>query len=104
SASLLRFLLPCLRPGSAMSFPYPTLFRSVHALEALEPRDIRLVDRLGSGDRGALLREHAAYRGLDVLRADRVEARQAGRLEERRSEEHTSELQSRENLVCRLLL
>src|SRR5690606_39605640 len=29
---------------------------------------------------------------------------QEGRLEQARSEEHTSELQSRENLVCRLLL
>src|SRR6266536_6257283 len=40
---------------------------------------------------------------LDNL-ADRAEARGRTRLAERRSEEHTSELQSRVDLVCRLLL
>src|SRR5690606_42081711 len=50
----------------------------------------------------------AAYRGEcpgvdpDALMRWRVESRAA--FQGRRSEEHTSELQSRENLVCRLLL
>src|SRR6478736_8624515 len=41
-----------------------------------------------------------AVGGLDPDRADRAVLRRAGR----RSEEHTSELQSQSNLVCRLLL
>src|SRR3712207_7666573 len=88
------------RPPRSTLFPYTTLFRSrasktpldklVHvALEAVEPRpkgDV-VVDRLG--ERVRLLEDHPDP-PADV---DRV-----------RSEEHTSELQSRQYLVCRLLL
>src|SRR2546430_12819855 len=63
------------RPPRSTLFPYTTLFRSAH--------------RLGG-------RAHAPLRGR------RVAARR-GRLAGR-SEEHTSELQSQSNLVCRLLL
>src|SRR5690606_39818871 len=89
-------------------FPYTTLFRSrdlgevafaeerekLH-LPALRDRERRL--RAGPDDLAGLdvAREHEA-RG----RGDDVELGVAGA----RSEEHTSELQSRENLVCRLLL
>src|SRR5690606_42044016 len=51
---------------------------------------------VGGGDRGALLRRGCGRRRRD--RSLRVSC------PTRRSEEHTSELQSRENLVCRLLL
>src|SRR5690606_41943676 len=55
---------------------------------------------LGWTERGRCLAvAGTADQGMDDLRA--VELRRAAR---RRSEEHTSELQSRENLVCRLLL
>src|SRR2546430_5942790 len=64
------------RPPRSTLFPYTTLFRS-------------------EADRGAESRSVGA-RG----RPDRGQDRQAGR----RSEEHTSELQSQSNLVCRLLL
>src|SRR5690606_39667949 len=42
--------------------------------------------------------------GLEALRYSSIAIRSEARSREPRSEEHTSELQSRENLVCRLLL
>src|SRR5688572_32685332 len=74
------------RPPRSTLFPYTTLFRSVHMLvfwreggRPLDPDSVsqrfrRLVERTG----------------LPLIRF--------------RSEEHTSELQSQSNLVCRLLL
>src|SRR5699024_11342441 len=65
------------RPPRSTLFPYTTLFRS----------------------------DQPAPRGRDAAGADRRPARhQRPRGRERRSEEHTSELQSRFDLVCRLLL
>src|SRR3712207_7214668 len=88
------------RPPRSTLFPYTTLFRSNEALARVavaqqqpgqlqRPHDQhgRREDRpLGAGPHAAL-GEH----GEDVARAER-------------SEEHTSELQSRQYLVCRLLL
>src|SRR5258707_5743384 len=77
------------RPPRSTLFPYTTLFRS--------QREFRGDARVEQGD--------------DLSQDDRVFCRSAGRaltyplpLWERRSEEHTSELQSRQYLVCRLLL
>src|SRR5256885_5210911 len=64
------------RPPRSTLFPYTTLFRSIVRRFGTKPRDRRALD-LGRGVEG-----------------DIVE----------RSEEHTSELQSPCNLVCRLLL
>src|SRR2546430_2892443 len=75
------------RPPRSTLFPYTTLFRSL-----LERREV-----LGAGaeDRDALLVGHVPQdSGLWMEGAPVVE----------RSEEHTSELQSQSNLVCRLLL
>src|SRR5260370_4971404 len=85
------------RPPRSTLFPYTTLFRSRRALEA---HDRRARHRVGVGARG---------RRADALHARRhsedPEAHSgAAEHEERRSEEHTSELQSHLNLVCRLLL
>src|SRR5690606_41630981 len=85
--SLLFFLL-LRRPPRSTLFPYTTLFRS-RPLVAEQGR----VE--GGHQRGAL----AA--GGDIAAAEIADHADAG---EFRSEEHTSELQSRENLVCRLLL
>src|SRR5690606_41607595 len=41
---------------------------------------------------------------MPIKAIDFLQPKQVGKLLEARSEEHTSELQSRENLVCRLLL
>src|SRR3712207_7464829 len=84
------------RPPRSTLFPYTTLFRSHEQMHAVV-HGVR--DRLGHLDlAGPLLaaerldggREHLAHRTLEH-----------GRI---RSEEHTSELQSRQYLVCRLLL
>src|SRR2546421_4410551 len=72
------------RPPRSTLFPYTTLFRS--------PDD--LAQRHGVGPPG----EHGDAFEQDVPRVTRV------RDELVRSEEHTSELQSRSDLVCRLLL
>src|SRR5688572_33416682 len=92
------FFLMIRRPPRSTLFPYTTLFRS-------------------GGDRGVDVR--GAGRGAADLRggAGRSEPGRRGRYGEpgggggpdrrpgdRRSEEHTSELQSQSNLVCRLLL
>src|SRR3712207_6975548 len=89
------------RPPRSTLFPYTTLFRS-----HVERRDAVLLVQ-GQVDGPAVDLPRAGEDDLDV----RVEV--AARLEERdvrgavqleRSEEHTSELQSRQYLVCRLLL
>src|SRR5256885_3113759 len=68
------------RPPRSTLFPYTTLFRSV-----LE-RMFTLIDVLASREEAVSLKEISERTGLH------------------RSEEHTSELQSPCNLVCRLLL
>src|SRR3712207_7798519 len=71
------------RPPRSTLFPYTTLFRS----KRCHPR----------------LPQTARFRGLDVY--DEISNwKLAERFPDRRSEEHTSELQSRQYLVCRLLL
>src|SRR3989442_11708388 len=74
------------RPPRSTLFPYTTLFRSLRPA-GHKPRPCR-----GRGTQGW----HARARG------PRHQTRRPDGL--RRSEEHTSELQSRPHLVCRLLL
>src|SRR5436309_9949885 len=74
------FFLMIRRPPRSTLFPYTTLFRSGRLLGELDLEMQNQVVVLGASIAEALF-----ARGL-------------------RSEEHTSELQSRENLVCRLLL
>src|SRR2546426_3426154 len=73
------FFLMIRRPPRSTLFPYTTLFRS--AVEVSAPGVLRVVER-----------------AISKPAAGQV------RLRNRRSEEHTSELQSPCNLVCRLLL
>src|SRR3712207_8499824 len=88
------------RPPRSTLFPYTTLFRSetifvylgVEGLPSGEDMEAR-VERAGSGSIFSLFFGQGA--GLEVL--DEQE-------DHLRSEEHTSELQSRQYLVCRLLL
>src|SRR5688500_19601455 len=79
------------RPPSSTLFPYTTLFRSVGARgrETWRPVHARSNDADPLDDQG------------------RVQGKRPGRVAQdgvERSEEHTSELQSPCNLVCRLLL
>src|SRR5437660_5243214 len=84
-------------------FPYTTLFRSAPGQRVGEGVSHRLVaQRQQAGalhQRGALLRLPRLNESIPTQ-----EQRQGGMLSFRRSEEHTSELQSRGHLVCRLLL
>src|SRR2546430_6941730 len=74
------------RPPRSTLFPYTTLFRSV-----VEPSAFALLAKL------------CAQLGHKAFDLGEVEA-SGGAEAEWRSEEHTSELQSQSNLVCRLLL
>src|SRR5687768_18007221 len=84
------------RPPSSTLFPYTTLFRSQAGRGA------------APGHEGALGREQHAriVEVAHVISAAPGGRRSSGRRcrSPRRSEEHTSELQSRLHLVCRLLL
>src|SRR5438105_11476448 len=73
------------RPPRSTLFPYTTLFRS--------PRSL--------AERWALREDIARPSGSRMVGAPTM---RTGRSRSRRSEEHTSELQSRVDLVCRLLL
>src|SRR5437773_7443376 len=88
------------RPPRSTLFPYTTLFRSrvpvieaqVKTLQVLRPAGQKARDQLLWRDPFALRLEH-----------DGCAVRVVG-AHEMRSEEHTSELQSHHDLVCRLLL
>src|SRR3712207_8482845 len=96
---MLFFFLMIRRPPRSTLFPYTTLFRSADLPAEGGPPQAQARERaahLRGGDDPA--REGRADEGPDEHRAP--ESRQAAL----RSEEHTSELQSRQYLVCRLLL
>src|SRR3712207_7289773 len=87
------------RPPRSTLFPYTTLFRSRRAGRR---RARHLLQEGGAPARrprrrGPLRQAGRRHRG-PLVRRDRADPRT------RRSEEHTSELQSRQYLVCRLLL
>src|SRR3712207_7150364 len=99
------------RPPRSTLFPYTTLFRSRGAVRLRVRRPPRRRRPACERARGAIGARVGA-RVLVVAPFERGRAHggsqrataMAERLEERRSEEHTSELQSRQYLVCRLLL
>src|SRR5688572_30981012 len=91
------------RPPRSTLFPYTTLFRSGRTRPA-GPGEVRPAARGAGGPAPARpaggrgrLRTHAGG-------GHRAPAHAPGPAGGRRSEEHTSELQSQSNLVCRLLL
>src|SRR3712207_8718268 len=95
------------RPPRSTLFPYTTLFRSqeelrLHAQAHAEERAER---RVRARPRRGLRAAPAGGRGQGRLAHGRRGARRlVSRRGAVRSEEHTSELQSRQYLVCRLLL
>src|SRR3712207_6904262 len=82
------------RPPRSTLFPYTTLFRSRDAASRRRPRPSARPAR----------RRAAAARHLGPRRLRRRGGHAAAPRRGPRSEEHTSELQSRQYLVCRLLL
>src|SRR3712207_8214239 len=88
------------RPPRSTLFPYTTLFRSLLRTNPIEAKAIvaeirRRFDAVPKWD------------GVDAVPSIGVvtfNAQQRAYIEGLRSEEHTSELQSRQYLVCRLLL
>src|SRR3712207_7244101 len=94
------------RPPRSTLFPYTTLFRSQQLVGAVavlgEARD---ADAGPDVERDAVDGELILERGDDPARdGDAVPAVARVAEQDGRSEEHTSELQSRQYLVCRLLL
>src|SRR5205809_5622263 len=93
-------------PLSSTLFPYTTLFRSLLAPRALSGRRAVLGVKASPKvrervDRSVVGEVEVERRDRDVALVQRAHVRA---LELLRSEEHTSELQSRLHLVCRLLL
>src|SRR3712207_8083423 len=91
------------RPPRSTRFPYTTLFRSGERAAPDDQVDAALGDQVEGGE----LLEDAdrvgrAQHGDRAAQPDARGARGGGGQD--RSEEHTSELQSRQYLVCRLLL
>src|SRR2546427_9428347 len=87
------------RPPRSTLFPYTTLFRSnagsQQSLRGLQEHEIL--------KREAQIPRRATRGGKEAGSCVGADLR-GGETEETRSEEHTSELQSQSNLVCRLLL
>src|SRR5205807_9761339 len=96
-----RFFFSVLGPTLTLTlFPYTTLFRSIIPAYAIDCECRK--------PRPGMLSKAAAELNIDLERSwlvgDILDDIEAGRAAACRSEEHTSELQSPCNLVCRLLL
>src|SRR3712207_7376599 len=84
------------RPPRSTLFPYTTLFRSNQISRIRQP-----CSHSGASERISPSTARASMSGAPKISSGRVVPRPSERV---RSEEHTSELQSRQYLVCRLLL
>src|SRR3712207_8927438 len=82
------------RPPRSTLFPYTTLFRSPMHFREYTLREIRAAGSESGLEVGELSARNYFSRGTALARTYNAV----------RSEEHTSELQSRQYLVCRLLL
>src|SRR3712207_7309238 len=94
--SLFFFFLMIRRPPRSTLFPYTTLFRSLTALDGAQQTMLTAVADVGARAKRIEIAEQVT--------TDRSLSLSSRLAETERSEEHTSELQSRQYLVCRLLL
>src|SRR5690606_41688803 len=91
-------------------FPYTTLFRSIYSGGRGKERNLTENSKVGrprkyTQDSGMNITEAVKKQFSYVIKKYYRKKEQLSLMETyERSEEHTSELQSRENLVCRLLL
>src|SRR5690606_41740879 len=103
------FCLRLQQPPRPTLFPYTTLFRSKEK-EEIPKKNMTQKNKTAlitgiTGQDGAYLAELLLEKGYTVHGIKRrASLFNTDRIDHLRSEEHTSELQSRENLVCRLLL
>src|SRR5204863_8425628 len=100
---LYSFFLMIRRPPRSTLFPYTTLFRSVHRLLVRRQPGLPTASRAGPilAARRLLLLVRRARPPTQYQHTQYTDQYSVGVA---RSEEHTSELQSRRDLVCRLLL
>src|SRR3712207_8647092 len=94
------------RPPRSTLFPYTTLFRS-EVLDLDQARGHHVFGRAASArahHAHSLLERLVRESAADAAQADHAEFIHSPWSRHARSEEHTSELQSRQYLVCRLLL
>src|SRR3712207_7239231 len=89
------------RPPRSTLFPYTTLFRSERAAISTAPSTLHLRVEVHDAEHAPAL---VAVAGQRAVAVDAALGVRAAVDELARSEEHTSELQSRQYLVCRLLL
>src|SRR5258708_31588087 len=97
--SLFFFFLMIRRPPRSTLFPYTTLFRSLKASSALVPFPLPPKKVSFAPPSACLPRKSKPLR-----RSSSSYRRSPASTSSSRSEEHTSELQSPDHLVCRLLL
>src|SRR5947207_7292480 len=90
-------------PPRSTLFPYTTLFRSLAVLPALQKPTISALSDSEWVAVNTIIEEGTAWKIMPQLKAARAEGIVEYPLN-KRSEEHTSELQSHSDLVCRLLL
>src|SRR2546430_5599868 len=99
------------RPPRSTLFPYTTLFRSLRLFQSHARREP--ADRMQPPRATIFVKRRTIFLVpqvfTDCYRSPKIEGKSAHRAEksgrrDTRSEEHTSELQSQSNLVCRLLL
>src|SRR3712207_7047004 len=89
------------RPPRSTLFPYTTLFRSLRAGLRAPPRPVLGIEPGKRPDDA--LRDEEGGEDEEAAEGEEPHLRHCAR-EPARSEEHTPELQSRQYLVCRLLL
>src|SRR2546422_6301280 len=92
------------RPPRSTLFPYTTLFRSNQHGSRYYGKAVNIVRRLTAAYDRVLTDHDLLLMPTTPMKATPLPGPQASREEYIRSEEHTSELQSRLHLVCRLLL
>src|SRR5436309_5720712 len=89
------------RPPRSTLFPYTTLFRSGGRARGSRSFDVAVLGTVTNGPPSIGVTLVKAISGISLGNPSSGKSFRSGKY---RSEEHTSELQSRENLVCRLLL